>query len=29
MIMDYRVLYDHLIDTCEIYYSNWAYLQYN
>ena len=29
MTVDYKVLYDTIIDYCEIHYSNWAYLQCN
>ena len=29
MTIDYKVLYDSVIDWCEIHYSNWAYLQCN
>ena len=29
MTIDHKVLYDELIDSCEIHYNNWAYLQFN
>ena len=29
MTIDHKVLYDTVIDTCEVHYSNWAYLQCN
>lgn len=29
MTIDHKVLYDEMIDSCEIHYSNWAHLQFN
>ena len=29
MTIDHKVLYDELIDSCEIHYNSWAYLQVN